>query len=110
MAARVHEPHGIPTHPCGEPQERLAQLDPVALRRPVQPLDGAQDQVAVGRVCDGLGLHGRVHRDPLELVLADRLRLDGHGDGLGQHGLQIRRPDALTPPGHRRAIEGQAML
>lgn len=39
---------------CRETDERLAQLDAMMLRRPVEPLYGAQDQMAVCRVSDDL--------------------------------------------------------
>ena len=72
----------------------------MALRHAVQPLDRTQDQMAVGRVCHRLGLHGGVHRDPLQLALTHGLGLHSHRDRFGQQGLQITRADPLTPAGH----------
>ena len=82
----------------------------MALGQTVQPLDRPQDQVAVGRVRDGLGLHGGVNGNPFQLALAHRFGLHGNGNGLGQQRLQIIRPDPLAPAGHRGAVCRQAML
>jgi hypothetical protein len=87
--------------PGRQPKERLPQFDPMTFRRPVQPFDRPQDQMAVRRMRHRLGLHGGVDGDPLQLALADRLGSDRNHNGFGQQGLQITRADALAPAGHR---------
>ena len=82
----------------------------MALGQTVQPLDRPQDQMAVGGVRDGLGLNGRVHRDPLQLALAHRLGLNRHFDRFREQHLQVARPNPLAPFCHRRPVERQAVL
>ena len=86
---------------CRETDERLAQLDAMMLRRPVEPLYGAQDQMAVCRVSDGFGLDRGVHGDPLQLALADGFGLDGDSNRLGQKRLKVARSNAAAPARHR---------
>jgi hypothetical protein len=44
-----------------------SQSHPVSAGQPREPLDRRMQQLGVGREGDGLGLHGRVDRDPLEV-------------------------------------------
>jgi hypothetical protein len=66
--------------------------------------------MTVGRVRHRLGLHRGVDGDAPGMRLrhgADALR---RGDGLGQHGFQPLRADAVAPARHRGAVEREAML
>ena len=80
------------------------------VRRPVQPFYGAQDQMAVRRVGDSLGLDGGVDCDPFQLAMADSFRFDRDRDGFGQKRLQITRPNSTPPACHGRPIERQGVL
>ena len=55
----------------------------------VQSFDGRVQQLGVGREGDGLGLHRGIHRDPLEVVDAQRAGLMGHPQALRQQQLQL---------------------
>jgi hypothetical protein len=101
VAPAMQQPRNLTPGPGRQPKKRLPQFDPMTFRRPVQPFDRPQDQMAVRRMRHRLGLHCGIHGDPLQLALADRLGSDRNRDRFGQQGLQITRPDALAPAGHR---------
>ena len=78
----------------------LAQPDAGLGSRPVQPLDRPHQEMTVGRMGDGLGLHSRVDRHSLDLALADRSDRQGYTDGLGQEFLQLVGSNPLAPARH----------
>ena len=49
----------------------------------IEPLDRGMQQLGVGRKRDGLGLHGGVDRDPLEIPRAQRAGLVRDPQALG---------------------------
>ena len=61
--------------PLGDAQIGLPQPHPAFAGQPVEPLDRRMQQLGIGREGDGLGLHGGVHRDPLEVTGAQRTGL-----------------------------------
>jgi hypothetical protein len=85
----------------GQAQKRLAQPNPVSLGQSVEPFDAAQEQVAVGWVGHGLGLHAGVDRDPLQALGRQSLAAGCSRDGLGQQRFERVRPDPGAPAGQR---------
>ena len=70
-------------------------------RKPVEPFNPAQEQVAVGGVGHGLGLHAGVDRDPLQALGRQSLAAGRSRDGLGQQLFELIRPDPGAPAGQR---------
>ena len=66
--------------------------------------------MTVGRMRNGFGLHGGVHRDALKLPLIHGLCFHGHGNAFGQQRLQILGPDPLAPACHQRSVDRQLVL
>jgi hypothetical protein len=54
----------------GQAKIGLSKPDAVPGRQAVEPLDGRMQQFGIGWKGDGLRLHGRVDRDPLEVLAA----------------------------------------
>jgi len=71
VTAGVEQAAHFTPRTCRNPNERAMMV-----RRPVQPFYGAQDQMAVRRVGDSLGLDGGVDCDPFQLAMADSFRFD----------------------------------
>ena len=65
------------------------QPDAVPSRQAVEPLDDRMQQLGIGRKGDGLRLHRRVDRDPLEVLAAQRAGLMRHPQALGQQPPQL---------------------
>src|SRR5215471_17903664 len=73
----------------GNAQIGLPQPHTVRAGQPVEPPDRRMDQLGIGREGNGLGLHGGVHRHPLEIARAQRAGLVRHPQALGQQELQL---------------------
>ena len=69
--------------PLGDAQIGLSQPYSVPAGEAIEPLDGGMQQLGVGRKRDGLGLHGGVDRDPLEIPRAQRAGLVRNTQALG---------------------------
>src|SRR5512133_582629 len=69
--------------PLGDAQIGLSQPYSVPADEAIEPLDGGMQQLGVGRKRDGLGLHGGVDRDPLEIPRAQRAGLVRDPQALG---------------------------
>ena len=93
--------------PLGDPQIALTQGHPLALGQGDQLFDRPVHEPGVGRMGDRLGLHGGVHRHPLQILGLDGACLMGDRQAL----LQQRRQMLLRPgagaSGSGRAIEGE---
>jgi hypothetical protein len=109
MAAGVDEAAHLALGAGGQAQKGLAQLNPMFPRKPVEPFDPAQEQVTVGGMGHGLGLHAGVDRDPLQARGRQSLAAGRSRDGLGQQLFEPIRPDPGAPAGQRRAVERQDM-
>ena len=88
----------------------LARRDAVPVREAAEDLDAAMQQLAAGRVSDGLRLDGGVDGDAIEV-----LRLGGAGalcggERLGEQQFERLGADAPAPAGQRGAIQRQGML
>ena len=70
--------------PLGDAQIGLSQPYSVPAGEAIEPLDRGMQQLGVGRKRDGLGLHGGVDRDPLEVPRAQRAGLVRDPQALGQ--------------------------
>jgi len=70
--------------PLGDAQIGLSQWYSVPAGEAIEPLDRGMQQLGVGRKRDGLGLHGGVDRDLLEVLRAQRAGL-------------VRDPQARSP-------------
>ena len=66
-------------------------------------------QLGVGREGDGLGLHGGVHRDPLQVTCAERAGLVRDPQTLGQQKLQFVA-EALPPMAEIRTLMRELVL
>jgi hypothetical protein len=69
--------------PLGDAHIGLSQPYSVPAGEAIEPLDGGMQQLGVGRECDGLGLHGGIDRDPLEIPRAQRAGLVRDPQALG---------------------------
>ena len=67
----------------GDTQIGLPQPHAVRVGQAIEPLDCRVQQLGVGRECDGLGLHGGIDRDPLEIPRAQRAGLVRDPQALG---------------------------
>src|SRR5271157_6320296 len=68
-----------------------------------QPSDRRIEELGVGREGDRLGLHGRVHRDSLKVVRAQRAGRMRHPQALGEQELQLAA-EPLAPMREVRAL------
>jgi hypothetical protein len=93
--------------PLGDPQIALAQLDPMALGELDQLLQRPVHEPCIGRVGDRLGLHGGVHRHPLQVLGLQRAGLVADRQALLDQGRELILTQALAPAGQRRAVERQ---
>ena len=73
----------------------------------IEPLDRGMQQLGVGRKRDGLGLHGGVDRDPLEVLRAQRAGLVRDPQALGQQKLELLA-EALPPMAQSERSCGKA--
>jgi len=94
---------GAPAHA----RVALAQLDAVGLRLVDELLACPVQQSAVGRMCDRLGLHRRVHHDRRQARRLDRAAPLGRLDRLAQQPLHAFLADALSPAHQARRIARQ---
>ena len=88
----------------------LAQRHALLARQRREPLHGAQHQVAVGGIGDGLGLHGGVDGHALHRPGLHGAAVARDGEGVGEQGLQPLGADAVAPSGHGAAVERQPVL
>ena len=70
-------------------QIRLPQPYATFIGQTIEPLDRGVQQFGVGREGDGLGLHGGVHRHPLEVTGAQRAGLMCQTQALGQEQIEL---------------------
>ena len=93
----------------GDAQIRLPQPHPAFVGQPVEPLDRRMQQLGVRREGDRLGLHGGVHRDPLEVAGAQRAGLMRHPQALGQQKLELAA-EPLPPMAQVGALVRELVL
>src|SRR5262245_54642318 len=93
----------------GYPQIRLPQPHAMLPGQPVKSPDRRMQQLGVGRESDGLGLHGGVDRDPLEVLRAQCVGLMRHPQALGQQKLKLGA-EPLTPMAQVGALVREAVL
>ena len=75
----------------------LAQGDAHPLCRIDELFTGSVEQAAVGGVCDGLGLHGRVQHDGVQAARFDAASPGGGFDAVDQQPFAAGLTNALTP-------------
>ena len=107
VAFAVDQPGHLAARFPAEPQERLAQLQPVFPREPADVLHRSQQQVRIGRMRHRLGLHRGVDRDPLAGLRAQRAAGHRHPQRFRDQQFKLVRADPPPPAGHRGAIEHQ---
>ena len=73
----------------GDAQIRLPQLNATRASQAIEPPDRRMDELGVGREGDGLGLHGGVHRHPLEITRAQCSGLARHPQAFGEQEFQL---------------------
>lgn len=97
----MDEPGYIPPRLPADAQERLAQLDAVLPGQPVQPLDAAHQQVAVGGMGNRLGLHRRVERHSRAGLGRHSVGVHRHAQRFGKQQLKLVGPDPPPSARHR---------
>jgi hypothetical protein len=73
----------------GDAQIGLPQPHPASIGQTIEPPDRGVHELGVGREGNGLGLHGGINRDPLEVARAQRAGRVRHPQALGQQQLQL---------------------
>ena len=94
----------------GQAGVSLTQLEAVPLGLPYQSLQRLEIELRVGRMSDGLGLHGGVDADPLQTGGPHRAALQPGLDRLSQQLLQSFWSEPLAPARQRAGITRQLML
>jgi hypothetical protein len=82
----------------------------MAVSETVHPFNRTQEQAAVSRMSDSLGLSRAIDSDPFERLGFNRFRTLGRRERFGEDLLQICRASAFAPPRHRGPIKGQLVL
>ena len=95
--------------PLGDALVRLAQPHPMLAGKARQPSDRRIEELGVGREGDRLGLHDRVHRDPLEVLHAQRAGRMRDPQALGEQELQLAA-EPLAPMREVRALVRKGVL
>ena len=93
----------------GDAQIRLPQPYSAFIGQTIEPLDRSMQQFGVGRESDGLGLHGGVHRHPLEVTGAQRAGLMRQAQALGQEQIELAA-QPLPPMAQVRALMRERVL
>ena len=93
----------------GDAQIRLPQPNAAFIGQTIEPLDRSMQQFGVGRESDGLGLHGGVHRHPLEVKGAQRAGLMRQAQALGQEQIELAA-QPLPPMAQVGAFMREVML
>jgi hypothetical protein len=110
VAAAVQQPRRLAPGVARDARVGLAQRHALPAGEVGDALDGAQHQMAVGGIGDGLGLHGGVDGHALHRGRLGGAAVERDGQRVGEQGLQPLGADALAPAGHGAAVERQAVL
>ena len=73
----------------------------------VEQLDAAHQQVTVGGMGDGLGLHGRIERHALHGPLSHGPHAHRHAQRFCKQEFELVPADPPPPASHRRTVEHQ---
>jgi hypothetical protein len=93
--------------PLGHAQVALAQFHTMVLGELDQLLQRPVHEPGIGRMGDRLGLHGGVHRHPLQVLGLERAGLVADRQALLDQGRELILTQPTAPAAQRRAVERQ---